>query len=78
MNIGSYCARQACHNIVKNTGGNSYIGRYWNGQISANNIGVPIYRSVSNPNNRWSPNKFSKAMLKKLKEKIAFAVPIRE
>jgi len=29
-----------------NTGGNLYIDRYSKGQISADNIGGPIYRSV--------------------------------
>jgi len=31
----------------KNIGGNSFIDRYSKGQISADNIGGPIYRSVS-------------------------------
>jgi len=32
---------------TKNIGGNSYIGRYSKGQISPDNIGGPIYWSVS-------------------------------
>jgi len=35
--------RQAHQNIGKNYGGNSHIGRYSKGQMSADNIGGRIY-----------------------------------
>jgi len=44
------CCRQSHQNINKNTGGNSYIGRYSKGQISADNIGGPINWLVSTTN----------------------------
>jgi len=47
LNLFQTLFRQAHQNTGKNTGENSYISRYSKGQISTNNIGEPIYRSVS-------------------------------
>jgi len=48
--FGTNCAIDKHTKILKNIGENLYIGRYSKGQISAANIGGPIYRSVSNSN----------------------------
>jgi len=48
MNLVQTVPRQTHQNIGKNIDGNSCIGRYSKGQISADNIGGLIYRSVSN------------------------------
>jgi len=47
LRIGTNCTVKSHTKNISNSGGNSYIGRYSKGQISADNRGGPIYRSVS-------------------------------